>query len=138
MRATLTAVAVVVTGLAMLAAGGPVLAHHAFSSEFDANKPLTIKATITKMEWTNPHAWLHVDVKGPDGKGVAWLVELAGPNALYRRGWKRQDLPIGAEVTINGYLAKNGSPTINASDVIMSDGRKLFAGSSGTGAPSDR
>ena len=127
----------VVTGLAMLAAGRPVLGHHAFAAEFDADKPITIKGTITKMEWTNPHSWLHVDVKGPDGRVVSWLVEFGAPNSLFRRGWKRSDLPIGTEVTIDGFLSKKSPTTANAGNVTMPDGRKLFAGSSGTGAPSE-
>ena len=138
MRRNMCLSAVVAVGLTSFLMGRPVVAHHAFAAEYDGTKPVTIKGTITKMEWTNPHSWLHVDVKAPDGTVVAWLVEFGAPNALYRRGWKRTDLPFGAEVTINGYLSKTSATTVNAGSVIMPDGRRLFAGSSGTGSPEDK
>ena len=87
------------------------------------------------MAWINPHSWLYIDVKSPDGTVVPWNIEFGSPNALYRRGWRRDDLPVGALVTIQGYLAKDGSRTVNATDVKLPDGKTLFAGSSGTGAP---
>ena len=130
------AVASTVT-IAMLFATGVVFAHHSFSVEFDRTKPVTLKATITKMEWVNPHAWLFVDVKGPDGKVVNWAIEFGGANSLYRRGWRNEDLPAGAAVTISGHRARNGKPIAAAQDVTLASGKKLFAGSSGTGAPGD-
>jgi len=111
-------------------------AHHAFSAEFDANKPVTLRGNVTKMEWINPHAWLHVDVKGPNGI-VNWGIELGPPNALIKRGWTKQSIPVGKEVIVDGYQSKDGSMRANGRDVTLPDGRKLFAGSSGTGAPGE-
>ena len=124
-------------GLIVLAAGIPVVAHHAFSAEFDGSKPVTLKGTVTRMEWTNPHAWLHMDVKGPDGKVATWGVEGGAPNALLRRGWNRDSVRPGTAITVEGFRAKDGSNRANGRDVVLPDGRKLFIGSSGTGAPSD-
>lgn len=128
-------VAAVVVGAGIMLAPGPVFAHHAFASEFDANKPVELKGTIVKMMWTNPHGWLYIDVKEPDGKVTTWALEFGGPTGLYKKGWRKQDLPVGAEVLVKGFLAKNGTKTANASNVVLADGRRLFAGSSGTGAP---
>lgn len=111
------------------------LAHHAFSAEYDAQKPVTLKGTVTKMEWTNPHGWIYVDVKDETGKTVNWGVEFGAPNALLRRGLRKSDFPEGIEVTVSGYRAKNGSPTVNGTSVKLPDGRDLYTGSSGTGAP---
>lgn len=111
------------------------LAHHAFSAEYDAQKPITLKGTVTKMEWTNPHGWIYVDVKDETGKTVNWGVEFGAPNALLRRGLRKGDFPEGIEVTVSGYRAKNGSPTVNGTSVKLPDGRDLYTGSSGTGAP---
>lgn len=122
-------------GIGLLLATAPVSAHHAFAAEFDANQPLTLKGTIVKMEWVNPHGWLHIDVKDPAGKVVTWALEFGSPNSLLKRGLRKENLPIGAEVTVSAYRAKNGSSTAHAEKVTMADGKALFTGSSGTGAP---
>jgi hypothetical protein len=113
------------------------LAHHAFSAEFDANKPLKLRGNVTKMDWINPHAWLHIDVKGTDGKVVSWMIELGPPNALLKRGWTKTSVPIGIEVIVDGYQSKDGALRANGRDVTLPDGKKMFAGSQGTGAPGD-
>src|SRR6266705_1897209 len=123
--------------LAVLAAGAPLAAHHSFAAEFDGSKPVTLKGTVTRMEWTNPHAWLHVDVKGPDGKVVAWMIEGGAPNALLRRGWNKNSVPPGTQVTVVGFRAKDGSNRANGREATLVNGQKLFLGSSGTGAPAD-
>ncbi len=124
--------------LVVLAASAPIVAHHAFAAEFDGSKPVTLKGTVTKMEWINPHAWLHVDVPGPDGKVVSWMVEGGAPNALLRRGWNRNSVVAGTKVVVEGFRARDGSNRANGRDVTLPDGTKLFIGSSGTGAPVDR
>jgi hypothetical protein len=124
-----TALLVAVAGI-LLSAVAPVLAHHAFSAEFDQSKPIKLSGEITKLEWTNPHAWLFVDVKGPDGKVVNWRLEMGAPNALLRAGWSRSDIKPGTPVTISGFLARAGGPVGNAFQVRLPDGRDLFAASS--------
>ena len=123
--------------VAMLAVS-PVAAHHSFAAEFDGSKPVTLKGTITKMEWTNPHAWLHMDVKGPDGKVVSWMIEGGAPNALLRRGWNKESVAPGTAIVVQGFRARDGSNRASGGDVTLPDGRKLFIGSTGTGAPGDR
>ena len=126
---------VVAIGVSILPTRGRLFAHHAFAAEFDAQKPVTLKGAIVKMEWFNPHAWLYIDVKEADGKATQWALEFSSAGQLTRRGWRMGDLPVGAEVTVEAYRAKNGSNTANAATVQLADGRRLFAGSSGTGAP---
>ncbi|OFW01465.1 MAG: hypothetical protein A3I61_15015 [Acidobacteria bacterium RIFCSPLOWO2_02_FULL_68_18] len=134
MRTTLVIAA---AGLAVLAGGAPAVAHHSFAAEFDGTKPVTLTGTVTKMDWINPHAWLSIDVKGPDGKVVSWMVEGGAPNALLRRGWNKSSVPAGMVVTVQGYRARDGSNRANGRDVTLPDGKKLFIGSPGTGAPGE-
>jgi uncharacterized protein DUF6152 len=122
--------------LAVLTAA-PVSAHHAFAAEFDANRPIKLTGTVTKMEWINPHTWIHIDVKRPNGTVERWAIEGGPPNALFRRGFNRDSLPTGIEIVVEGFQAKDGSRKGNGRDVTFADGRRLFLGSSGTGAPSD-
>jgi hypothetical protein len=137
MRAKLAiTVAGVVVLLALAAA--PVRAHHAFAAEFDAKKPIKFKAVVRKMEWTNPHVWIRVDVKQPNGTIEQWSIEAGTPNVLYRRGFTKQDLLPGTEIVIDGYRAKDGSRRANGRDLTLPNGKTLFLGSSGTGAPVER
>jgi hypothetical protein len=115
----------------------PVLAHHAFSAEFDSTKPVKLRGIVQQMEWINPHAWVHVDVKGPDGKVESWMIEAGTPNTLLRRGFTKNSLAVGTEILVDGYQAKDGSLRANGRDVTFPDGRKLFIGTAGTGAPGD-
>jgi uncharacterized protein DUF6152 len=126
-------------GLGLLAAltATPVVAHHAFNSEFDAKRPVKFKGTVTKMVWVNPHAWIYVEVKKADGSVDEWMVEAGTPNTLLRRGLTRQALPIGTEITVDGYQSKDGSLRANGRDLTLPNGQTLFIGSSGTGAPTD-
>jgi hypothetical protein len=124
-------------GLLVLVAGAPLAAHHSFAAEFDGSKPVTLKGTVTKMEWTNPHAWLHVDVKGPKGEVVSWMIEGGAPNALLRRGWNKNSIAPGTAVMIQGFQARDGSHRASGGDLTLPDGKKLFIGSTGTGAPGD-
>ena len=120
----------ITVALILLGTAAPLVAHHAFSAEFDQSKPVKMAGEITKLEWTNPHAWIHIDVKGPDGKVVPWRFEMGAPNALLRAGWSRNDIKPGTAVTISGFMARAGGTTGNAFQVRLPDGRDLFAASS--------
>ncbi len=130
---------VVVAALGLLAAltAKPIVAHHAFNAEFDAKRPVKFKGTVMKMVWVNPHAWIYVDVKKADGSVEEWMVEAGTPNTLLRRGFTKQSLQPGTEITVDGYQSKDGSLRMNGRDVTLPSGQTLFIGSSGTGAPSD-
>ena len=127
--------AIVISAAGLLWNAAPVFAHHAFAAEFDAKKPLKLRGTVTRMEWINPHAWIHIDVKDTDGKVVSWMIEAGTPNTLFRRGFTKDSLVPGMEILVDGYVSKDGSNRANGRDVTFPDGRKLFLGSSGTGAP---
>ena len=128
---------VVVMGVGLLLAGTavPLRAHHAFAAEFDAKKPVHFEGTVTKMERVNPHVWLHVDVKKPDGTVENWAFEAGTPSVLFRRGFTKESLLPGTKVVVDGYQAKDGLKRANGRDLTFPDGHKLFLGSSGTGAP---
>jgi len=136
MRKHLTGLATIF-GVLLAIAAVPTLAHHAFSAEFDADKPIHLEGTVVKMEWINPHAWVHLEVLEEDGTTVTWMIEGGTPNTLFRRGFTKDSLAPGTEIVVDGYQAKDGSYKGNGRDLTLPDGRKLFLGSSGTGAPRD-
>jgi hypothetical protein len=123
--------------LALSIAAIPAVAHHAFNSEFDASKPIKLQGIVKKVEWINPHSWITIDVKGADGKSQIWEIEAGAPNSMFRRGFTRDSLPLGTEIVVNGYRAKDGRQRANGRDLTLPDGKRLFMGSSGTGAPQD-
>ena len=129
--------AIGIAGIGLWLAGTavPLVAHHAFAAEFDAKKPVDFTGTITKMEWTNPHVWLHMDVKKPDGTVESWAFEAGTPNVLFRRGFTKASMLPGTKIKVEGYQAKDGTHRANGRDLTFADGRKMFMGSSGTGAP---
>src|SRR5438876_9164933 len=119
----------------LFAAAAPAFAHHAFAAEFDSKKPVKLRGTVTKMEWINPHTWMHVDVKKDDGSIEEWMVEAGTPNTLLRRGFTRDSLKAGTEVVVDGYQSKDGSLRANGRDLTLPNGQILFLGGSATGAP---
>jgi hypothetical protein len=125
-------------GLAALLGAGSLSAHHAFSSEFDASRPIILRGTVTKTEWINPHSWIHIEVKADDGTLASWAIECGAPNSLMRRGLNKTSIPIGTQIVVDGYQARDGSTTANAKDITTPDGKKFFVGSSGTGAPYEK
>ena len=134
-RMAITVAVVGVVGAAAFSV--PAIAHHAFSAEFDANRPLHLEGVVTEMEWINPHAWVHIEITKDDGTKEEWMVEGGTPNTLFRRGFTQDSLAVGTEIIVDGYQAKDGSQKMNGRDLTFRDGRKLFMGSSGTGAPRD-
>ncbi len=132
-------VGVAMLGLAglVVAVGVPVGAHHAFGAEFDPNRPVVLRGPVIKVEWVNPHTWIHVEVTVEDGGKQVWMVEGGTPNTLLRRGLTRESIPVGALIVVDGYQSKDRTARANGRDVTFEDGRKFFMGSSGTGAPRD-
>ena len=128
---------IAVASLGLMLFTAPAGAHHAFSAEFDQDKPVVLEGALTKADWTNPHAWIYIDVKGPDGKVVNWAIEMGPPSALLRRGWNKNSVLPGTQVTVVGFRAKDGSNRANGREATLANGQKLFLGSSGTGAPAD-
>jgi hypothetical protein len=128
---------IALVGIVAVPLAVPVFAHHSFAAEFDEHKPVTIKGTLTRMDWVNPHGWIYMEVKGSDGQMESWAVEAGAPNAMLRRGLRKTDFPAGTEIVVTGFLSKNDKHTVNGRTVTLPDGREFFAGSSGTGAPND-
>src|SRR5215831_1335574 len=126
---------IVKTIFCMLLLGTFAFGHHSFTAEYDQKKPVKMTGKVTEMKWSNPHGWIYIDVTGPDGKTVKWALETGAANALYRRGWRKEDLPVGAVVSVEGWQARNGTPTANVNAVTFTNGKRLFAGTSNNEAP---
>jgi hypothetical protein len=124
-----------VVSVALLLGSVPALAHHSFAAEFDVKQPVTLKGTVTKVEWTNPHVWIYMDVANENGTVEHWQCENGAPNALARMGWTRNSLKVGDQITVDGFRAKNDDKTANARQIILPDGRKVFSGSAEDGGP---
>jgi hypothetical protein len=132
----LAAIVLAAVPLGILLAATPAVAHHAFAADFDANAPVMLTGAVSKIEWVNPHSWIHMDVKGPDGTMTTWAIETVGPNALMRRGWKRDTLKIGDVIEVKGFKAKNGMPVANGRSVKLPNGQDMAVGATaGAGAP---
>ena len=132
-----TGVATVALAGLVMAVGVPVGAHHAFGAEFDPNRPVVLRGPVVRVEWVNPHTWIHMEVTTDDGSMQVWMVEGGTPNTLLRRGLSRDTIPVGAIIVVDGYQSKDRTARANGRDVTFEDGRKFFMGSSGTGAPRD-
>jgi hypothetical protein len=126
--------AILLVVIVVLSSSARVSAHHSFAAEFDSQKPVTLKGTVVKWEMINPHGWITIDIPGADGKTAQWMIETSNPNGLMRLGWSKRSLKPGDEITVEAYRAKDGSNTANAARITLADGRKVFAGSSGTPA----
>ena len=130
-----TTLAVLTASLMLMGGAVRLVAHHSFAAEFDAKQPVLFKGTVTKMEWINPHVWIHMNVTQPNGKTEAWMVEGGAPTVLFRRGFSKTSLQAGTQIVVDGYRAKDGTNKMNAREITFADGRRLFAGSDGIGAP---
>jgi hypothetical protein len=126
------------TAWALMLAAAPALAHHSFSAEFDSKRPVRLEGVVSRVELINPHAWIHLDVKGEDGKVTSWMIECGNPGVLLRRGFTKTTLPLGTRVIVDGYQARDGSMRANGGNITLPDGRKLFLGTPGNGAPNDQ
>ena len=128
----------IIVGVGLILTVAPVRAHHAFSSEFDADKPVNLEGVVSKLEWVNPHAWIHMDVKGADGKAETWMIEAGSPNVLLRRGFNKTMLPIGTAIRVKGFAAKGGTHKANGGEMTLPDGRTLLLTSPDSGAPEEK